>query len=116
MQSKWQNFSVQPLVKVADIVHLTVCSADLVRDVQTFGKMSPFVEVTAGLVPLKTFVCQDGGKQPMWETKFTLNPRKFSAEIKFVCFDSKKNEEIGECAIAAKDFVYYEQSQGSIKK
>ena len=56
---------------VVGLLHVKICSANLTRDTETFGKMDPFVEfsIDGGLIH-KTAVKDEAGKTPVWNEEF----------------------------------------------
>ena len=80
--------------------------AELTRDCEWFGKMSPYLEVTIGEFTQQTNKHVKGGKKPDWEEQelpFQLNN---DTEITFVVWDyepSGNHDEVGGATVQLKN-------------
>ena len=80
-------------------------SAQLTHDTDTFGKMDPFVKVTAGSQTFTSGVAKSMGKTPSWHDVFQINIVG-EHSINLAIYDKdkfSKDEFIGDCTIQLQD-------------
>ena len=82
-------------------------SADLLEDLDTFGKMDPFVKVTIGSNSQQTPPANGMGKKPSWNSVLTFKIAGEKAiEVSLWDYDSlTSNDYIGECTVQLQDVV-----------
>lgn len=62
-------------------------SAELIRDVESVGKMDPYVECQVGDVSSKTDTQEGGGKNPVWNQSLTFLLESIPPSIIFTVKD-----------------------------
>ena len=66
---------------------LVVHSAILTRDTEMFGKMDPFVTLVSEQFRVRTNVHENGGKKPVWDRPFNIDPDYLGDNVKFTVLD-----------------------------
>lgn len=69
VNTAWNNYTIEVQNEDAwagKMLHITLVSADLTHDTETFGKMDPYVRITSEHLGLKSSTCKKGGKTPVW--------------------------------------------------
>lgn len=89
---------------------MLIKDAVLTRDVETFGKMDPYVTWQYAGKEWKTTVKSNAGKTPNWNEAFRLPivDQNDTTHIKFVCWDKEtlgKDREIGEGELMVSDLM-----------
>ena len=80
---------------------LVIVKAELKHDTEMFGKMDPFVKLTSEHLKLQTKVHENGGKKPVWDQPFNIDPDYLGDEVKFWVLDQDlaSQDIIGHCTI-----------------
>lgn len=91
-------------------LNLTVVSANLTRDTETFGKMDPFTVVKYNGNEFKTTVKDSAGKTPVWNETFRI-PLGENYQNKILEFsvwdeDTLSNDLVGESSVPIRDLKY----------
>lgn len=60
------------LPNVSYFLTVKIESAELIRDVESVGKMDPYVECEVGDASFKTEIQKEGGKNPTWNQELTF--------------------------------------------
>ena len=68
---------------------MTVIEARLERDVETFGKMDPYVVIKMREQIIKTKEHTDGGKTPQWNETFELDVKYIGDDVAFTVMDAE---------------------------
>lgn len=68
-------------------IQITIISAKLTHDTETFGKMDPYCALTLKSATLKTEIHKGGGKFPSWKQNFGIRTTDVSDIIEFEVWD-----------------------------
>ena len=87
-------------------LQLKIVSGKLTRDVETFGKMDPYVTCEYLGQKYKTIIHEDGGKNPVWNHTFDIPIGALSDDMHFFVKDNDivGATEIGSAIIKASSF------------
>ena len=66
---------------------LTVIEARLTRDVETFGKMDPYVKIISRQQNFKTNVKDGAGKTPVWNQTFNIDVKYVGDDLTIQVYD-----------------------------
>ena len=91
---------------MAGTLELTIVQGRLTRDVDTFSKQDPYVNIIYMGTKQKTRVHDNGGKEPVWNQTFTYQLGSISDDIRFEVKDQDVLSAtlIGEATIKASSF------------
>lgn len=79
-------------------LQLKIVSGKLTRDVETFGKMDPYVTCEYLGQKYKTIIHEDGGKTPVWNHTFDIPIGALSDDMQFYV---KDNDVVGATEIGS---------------
>ncbi len=77
---------------------IKVVKGDLYRDVETFGKMDPYVTILYLGEKFKTKIMNSAGKEPVWNDSFDINLKSMGDELQFYV---KDNDVVGATEIGS---------------
>ena len=91
---------------------LVIVKAELKHDTEMFGKMDPFVKLTSEHLKLQTKVHENGGKKPVWDQPFNIDPDYLGDEVKFWVLDQDlaSQDIIGHCTIKKEELILEEDT------
>jgi Ca2+-dependent lipid-binding protein len=90
-------------MKSSGHLQLKIVSGKLIRDVETFGKMDPYVTCIYMGQKYKTIINEDGGKTPVWNHTFDIPIGSVQDDLEFHLKDNNVigAEEIGSSILKA---------------
>ena len=106
------EYGKTPYVKFGEdsangILKITCVGARLDRNVQTFGKMDPYVTIINGKEKVQTNTHDDGGSNPVWNQTFELEIRDQTRLIEFAVRDEETfaDRDVGTVKIRADKLI-----------